>query len=221
MYHPSERLDSSSRVRLNTSLYRYLSACPTTPHSCGLRTEGLQEVRRLGRYSTRRRTCPTSGAAKRRQGRPSNSTPSPVLPNHYALGRLRLSPQRTTRFTHSTARPPRASSRSESLPHHMLVPSRIPPCPHRTPYRADSRRSGVGVASRQIAPSQRFDDKIVSHQRWRDIEGDSDRVRRAFPANNRQPGHLLTAAHPGYRSNKCDFGSRPNRKEDMQRGIAS
>jgi hypothetical protein len=33
IYHPSERLDSSSRIRLNTSLYRYLSACPTTPHN--------------------------------------------------------------------------------------------------------------------------------------------------------------------------------------------
>ena len=33
IYYPSERLDSSSRIRLNTSLYQYLSACPNTPHT--------------------------------------------------------------------------------------------------------------------------------------------------------------------------------------------
>jgi hypothetical protein len=32
IYHPSKRLDSSLRIRLNTSLYQYLSACQTAPH---------------------------------------------------------------------------------------------------------------------------------------------------------------------------------------------
>jgi hypothetical protein len=45
IYYPYGSLDSSSRIRLNTSLYQYLSACSNTPHTlvlCITTLEALQ-----------------------------------------------------------------------------------------------------------------------------------------------------------------------------------